>query len=59
MNSEFLKIMDDIYGKKESPSICDSLCDKVKAAILGGNDYHAYKKEEVHDIIKGDKKDEE
>lgn len=59
MNSEFLKIMDDIYGKKESPSIWNSLCDEVKAAVLGGNDYNLEFKKEVHDIITGDEENEE
>ena len=59
MNSEFLKIMEDLYGKGDSPLICDSLCDKVKDAILGGSAYSIQKlKEKVHDITKGNKEDE-
>jgi len=59
MNSEFLKIMEDLYGKKESPLVWDSLCDEVKDAILGGDNPYTYKfEEEVHGIIIGDKEDE-
>ena len=60
MNSEFLRIMDKIYGEKESPLVWDSLCDEVKAAISGGSDYSFEKfKEYVHNKIFGDKEDEE
>ncbi len=60
MTSEFSKIMDEIYGEKDSPLIWDSLCDEVKAAILGGSDYSFEKfKEDVHNKITGDKKDDE
>ena len=59
MNSEFLRIMDKIYGEKESPLVWDSLCDEVKAAIFGGSDYSFEKfKEDVHNKITGDKEDE-
>tara|TARA_R110002110_G_scaffold5845_2_gene29808 strand:+ start:1066 stop:1224 length:159 start_codon:yes stop_codon:yes gene_type:complete len=52
--------MEDLYGKGDSPLICDSLCDKVKDAILGGSAYSIQKlKEKVHDITKGNKEDEE
>ena len=52
--------MDEIYGEKDSPLIWDSLCDEVKAAILGGSDYSFNKlKEDIHNKITGDKKDEE
>ena len=51
--------MEDLYGK-ESPLLWDGLCDEVKSAILAGNNYSIQKpKEKVHNIIKGDEKDEE
>ena len=52
--------MEDLYGKKESPLAWDGLCDEVKDAILGGNEYTINKfKEDVHNKIKGDKEDGE
>ena len=51
--------MEDLYGKKESPLVWDGLCDEVKDAILGENEYSIQKfKEEVQDITKGNKEDE-
>ena len=59
MNSEFSKIMDEIYGEKKSTLIWDSLCDEVKAAILGGSDYSINKlKEDIHNKITGDEKND-
>ena len=54
MNSEFLKIMEDLYGEKESSLIWPTLCDKVKAAFLGGKDYSIRFKENVRDIKIGE-----
>ena len=52
--------MDEIYGEKDSPLIWDSLCDEVKAAILGGSDYSINKlKEDIHNKITGDEKNDE
>ena len=60
MKSEFSRILDEIYGDNESPSVWDSLCEEVKAAILGGSAYSFAKlKEDIHNKTIGDKKDEE
>jgi len=55
MNSQYLKIVENFYGKEE-PLIVDSLSDEVKDAIIGGKDYFFEKfEEEVHNIITGEK----
>ena len=59
MNSQYLKIVENFYGKEE-PLIVDSLSDEVKDAIIGGKDYFFEKfEEEVHNIITGENKNGE
>jgi len=59
MNSQYLKVVENLYGK-EDPLIVDSLSDEVKDAIIGGNDYFFEKfEEEVHNIITGENKNGE